>query len=201
MKQITIKTMLLLPCAVIVVMIGITAYFACSADDDWEGSPEYLKTRAPMLTRAGMDVGDDDLSDIQLRNSCVPNGCTIWCLTKIMGQSYANFNTLLAKAAELYSFSIGKNGGSLSPEQTYNIGIAVGISLSGYYNSDTSQGIILSKLDSLKRGNTNMLPSKTIVFKDGHCSLAKSLVGNTININDVNNETTMNTTELNGLVY
>ena len=57
MKQKKNKTMLLLPCAVIVVMIGITTYFACSADDDWEGSPEYLHTHAPMLTRAGVDVG------------------------------------------------------------------------------------------------------------------------------------------------
>ena len=32
MKQKTNRTMLLLPCAVIVAMIGITAYFACSAD-------------------------------------------------------------------------------------------------------------------------------------------------------------------------
>ena len=60
MKQKTIKSMLLLPCAVIVVMIGITTYFACSADDEWEGSPEYLHTHAPMLTRAGVDVGGGD---------------------------------------------------------------------------------------------------------------------------------------------
>ena len=64
MKQKKNKTMLLLPCAVIVVMIGITTYFACSADDDWEGSPEYLHTHAPMLTRAGMDVsGDVDIEE------------------------------------------------------------------------------------------------------------------------------------------
>ena len=60
MKQKTNRTMLLLPCAVIAAMIGITTYFACSADDDWEGSPEYLHTHAPMLTRAGMDVSGDD---------------------------------------------------------------------------------------------------------------------------------------------
>ena len=60
MKQNTNRTMLLLPCAVIAAMIGITTYFACSADDDWEGTPEYLHTHAPMLTRAGMDVGGND---------------------------------------------------------------------------------------------------------------------------------------------
>jgi len=57
MKQKTNKTLLLLPCAVIAALIGTMTYFACSADDDWEGSPEYLKTHAAMLTRAGVDVG------------------------------------------------------------------------------------------------------------------------------------------------
>ena len=60
MKQITKTPMLLLPCAVIVALIGTMTYFACSADDEWEGSPEYLKTHAPMQTRAGVEGGGDD---------------------------------------------------------------------------------------------------------------------------------------------
>lgn len=63
MKQKKKTPMLLLPCAVIVAMIGITAYFACSADDDWEDSPEYLHTHAPMLTRAGVDVSGGEDGD------------------------------------------------------------------------------------------------------------------------------------------
>ena len=55
------KLMLVLPFTVLVAICGIMTYFACSADDDWEGSPEYLKTHAPMMTRAGVDVGDGGL--------------------------------------------------------------------------------------------------------------------------------------------
>ncbi len=60
MKQKTNRTMLLLLCAAIAAIYGLMTYFACSADDDWEGTPEYLHTHAPMLTRAGMDVSGDD---------------------------------------------------------------------------------------------------------------------------------------------
>ena len=72
MKQKTNKTLLLLPCAVIAAMIGITTYFACSADDDWEGSPEYLHTHAPMLTRAGVDVSGGGGSGVD------EYGYTLW---------------------------------------------------------------------------------------------------------------------------
>ncbi|MBQ8675442.1 MAG: hypothetical protein IJ557_03565 [Bacteroidaceae bacterium] len=83
MKQKKKTPMLLLPCAVIVAMIGITAYFACSADDDWEGSPEYLHTHAPMLTRAGVDVVGDGIgatlfisNDSQMSDSQYIDGTT-----------------------------------------------------------------------------------------------------------------------------
>jgi len=76
MKQKTNRTMLLLPCAVIAAMIGITTYFACSADDDWEGSPEYLHTHAPMLTRAGVDVGG--------------TGATLWLCETLNGDNFTS---------------------------------------------------------------------------------------------------------------
>lgn len=43
---------------VVAAFLATGIYFACSADDDWEGDPEYLMTHAPMMTRAGVEGGD-----------------------------------------------------------------------------------------------------------------------------------------------
>lgn len=75
------KLMLVLPCAVFVAICGIMTYFACSADDDWEGSPEYLHTHAPMLTRAGMDVGG--------------TGATLWLCETLSGDIFTSESQIL----------------------------------------------------------------------------------------------------------
>ena len=56
MKRDKLKQMLLLTCAAVVAVTITKVYFACSADDDWEGTPEYLMTHAPMQTRATTDA-------------------------------------------------------------------------------------------------------------------------------------------------
>lgn len=185
--------------SVALAMVLLTTDFVGCSDEEWEGSPEFLTTYAPRMTRAGVEGWDDDFSDIQLRNSCVPNGCAIWCLTKIYGQSYSNFNKIVSEAQKI-GFVLGDTTSGLTPEQTYTIGKAVGISFNGYYNSDTSKDVIISMLTSLKKKN-NSLPRKTIVFQAGHCSLGKTLIDSTISIEDVNNSESMDISQVNGLVY
>lgn len=64
MKRDKLKQMLLLTCAAVVAVTSTKIYFACSADDDWEGTPEYLMTHAPMQTRATTDATGGDDGDL-----------------------------------------------------------------------------------------------------------------------------------------
>ena len=60
---------------VVAAFLATGIYFACSADDDWEGDPEYLMTHAPMMTRAGVEGGvpEDDDDNFVVRNLVYKN--------------------------------------------------------------------------------------------------------------------------------
>ena len=59
MKQITKTPMLLLPCAVIVALIGTMTYFACSADDEFESNYE-MET----LAKGEMSLSNENGTEI-----------------------------------------------------------------------------------------------------------------------------------------
>ena len=130
MKQNTNRTMLLLPCAVIAAMIGITTYFACSADDDWEGTPEYLHTHAPMLTRAGMDVGSTPYDTSGFSTDSL--NCGGVCLAIRLYEENTNYNSI----EQAYSYIKTLAGGScydMHPEQILSIGQQIGLGYTSFY--------------------------------------------------------------------
>ena len=187
---------------VVAAFLATGIYFACSADDDWEGDPEYLMTHAPMMTRAGVEGGDGGYDESDLRRDCFPDKCSIWCVTKLKGVNYNNFYSVSTAAERIKPKGIG-----LNTAETYQLGVNCGINFTGYtsykyiQNGDTfinPHRVIQKIKDIAKNGSLR----KTIICVEGHCAIGVRISGSMVFVDNVNENTThYDTTDIQAIIY
>ena len=177
MKRDKLKQMLLLTCAAVVAVTITKVYFACSADDDWEGTPEYLMTHAPMQTRATTDAMGGGNSY---------QSCGIWCIAYLRsGYDMDDKYDYVRYKAEQLGISTSSY---IQSSQMVTLGNACGVSLSNWV-TNTGQGVpsdnVVTKLDSIVE-ILGKMPYNTILGFNQHYVIGKKYENDSVTYVDPN---------------